>query len=234
MTISSCVAWQGELEFTGASETDSGGRMVRFRLLPAADDIGMAHPFSAFTRRRGKHAGTIFHAAITCVSDACSAYNDELMLASWADGPPGRTVAFWLPPDGGTHPFIGCRRATAGGPGTRFMAVLLEQGDDSAVVDQERMERAELVHITGHKQTLSNAVTIILKNPRFHDWLREYVALEDWGFDKADSWLKAELKINSKADLDDARNARSIAAWERIRKLFLDWQESQGEFMRQF
>ena len=68
------------------------------------------------------------------------------------------------------------------------------------------------------------------KNPRFHEWLREYEEDTDWNTKDADDWLKATLGITSKADLDsDGPEAvKAITAFHKIRRRFVDWREERG------
>lgn len=222
MTI---VAYKGELEFCGASESDNGGRTVRFRLIRDPGE----HPFAKFTRKRGKRAGTIFAGAITRVKDASVAYNDEVMLAGWADGPQGATVTFWLSTEEARHPFLGCIRSSSQIAGDRFTAAFVELADDGTAVEQEAAERHERAAQTGKYQYLSNVAALFIKNPRFHDWLREIMDPRDWTTDLADKWLKHHLKIDSKSELDDPKNADAIAGFIRLKNKFVDWQQSQGD-----
>jgi hypothetical protein len=219
------IAWKGEFEFCGATESDNGGRTVRFRLIKDPGE----HPFAKFTRKRGKRAGTIFAGAITRVKDASVAYSDEVMLAGWADGPQGATVTFWLSPDEPRHPFLGCSRATSGSPGDRFTAAFVELGDDGTAVDQEAAERHERAAQTGKYQHLSNVAALFMKNHRFHDFLRDRVDLRDWNEDLADKWIKHICKIDSKSELDDPKNEQAITAFVRIKNRFVAWQEDMGD-----
>src|SRR5262245_53600909 len=102
--LRSKVGWKGELEFFGATEGDQSGRTVTFRIVRRPEETGVAHPFSMFTRRRGKIAGTIFEASIASIATGSVVYAGELMLANWADGPKGATVRFWCDM-AGEHPF---------------------------------------------------------------------------------------------------------------------------------
>jgi hypothetical protein len=163
------------------------------------------------------------------VKDASVAYSDEAMLAGWADGPQGATVTFWLSPDEPRHPFLGCTRASAQTPGDRFTAAFVELADDGTAVEQEAAERHEKAAQTGKYQHLSNVAALFIKNPRFHDFLRDRVDLRDWTTDLADKWLKHYLKIDSKSELDDPKNRDAIAGFVRIKEKFVAWQADQGD-----
>ncbi len=221
------IGFKGELEFMGATESDQGGRTVTFRIVRRPEEIGSAHPFSLFTRRKGKRAGSIFEAAVVNIATE-STYTDELMLLGWADGPQGATVRMGVGCNDDRHPFLGYTRPSKGTAGTRFMAVLVEKMDDEQIVDQEKAERFESSIAQGKRpQRLSNAVAIILKTPRFHDWLREKVEARDWDEKSADTWLKTTLKIESKSELD-GKNEDAVVGWNRIRLRYVAWQEEHG------
>ena len=96
-------------------------------------------------------------------------------------------------------------------------------------MDQEATERHERAAQTGKYQHLSNVAALFCKNPRFHDWMRSFMAPRDWTEDLADKWLKHYLKIDSKSELDDPKNADAIAGFVRIKHGFVDWQSSQGD-----
>jgi hypothetical protein len=237
----SMIAWSGEFEFAGAAETDGGGRTVKFRLVHRPEDHFKAHPFAKFTRRRGKSAGSRFDASIVEVSkpDDPPIYAGEVMLLGWADGPSGATVNFALEPEGNIHPFLSCTRVTRGAPGTRFMAVLAERGDDDMIVDQELADRQEAAAKQTEKPQEpskakpSNEVTLWLKNPRLHDWLSETEREDTWSFEKADAWLKKKLGIGSKTEFDrgDEHAVFLMRKFNKIRFAFSAWIEDiDGKF----
>lgn len=220
------IAWQGELEFLGATEDDRTGRTVQFRLIRKLDEMGMAHPFGAFTRRRRGHAGTRFKAVFQPI-DMGRGVDGEIMLLNWADGPKGATVKFLLHCSDPDHPFLYCDRRTPDAGGTSFMAVLLELDDDDVVVNQAKRERYEK-----SQQKLSNVAAMMVKYPRFHEWLREIAgpapSAEDgeysvgqWGRLEADAWIKDELDISSKGELD--RDTKAARRFLTLRSRYTDW-----------
>lgn len=230
--MKSSIGWRGELEFAGATEDDRAGRTVKFRIIRPPAELGSAHPFATFTRRRGRRAGTVFEASVFSVSNSDKAvYCDQVMLLNWTDGPSGSTVAFLLCSDeiDGPHPFLGYSRPSKQVAGSRFMAVMLEVSDDNQIIDQEQRERAEMALRTGREQKTSNVAAMICKNPRFHDYLREQVEAVDWSEALATKWLKKSCEIDSRAELDDPKNRGKIVRFEAIRKAFVAWQEEQGD-----
>ncbi len=137
------LAWTGELMLLEAKWNDKDGHMARFRIASPNED--RPNPFKAFTKRRGKRAGTVFHAVMSPVVkiEKSVAYDGELMLAGWGDtSTQGYTVTFWMePPDAGNHPLEGYARNDHS-----FMVALVEMGDDGIAVDQKQRERVEAAH----------------------------------------------------------------------------------------
>lgn len=227
------IGWTGELEFNGATEDDRSGRVVKFRIVRRPEEMGQAHPFSRFIRRRGKTTGSIFETAITSVASSAIVYNAPVMLLNWSDGPGGSTVSLLLDTDdsGPQHPFLGYSRASKQVAGSRFMAVFLEKEDDADLHAQAQRDLAERNAATGSKQRLSNVAAMFIKQSRFHDFLREEVddAIE-WNTARADAWLKTTLNIKSKSELDSLAKEWQgvIANFHRIRKRFVAWQEERG------
>lgn len=209
------IAWMGALEFTGATEDDKTGRTVQFRIIRKPEEMHSAHPFSRYTRRRRGHAGTRFGSVFSSGEEA--AMSGEVMLLNWADGPSGATVKFLLDSELGQHPFLHCTRRSAEGAGDTFMAVLMELDDDDEVINQTKRERYEKT-----QQKLSNVAAMMAKHNRFHEWLRETVGDEPWEAAGANEWLKRELGISSKAELD-GKNRDAIRKFEKIRAKYGDW-----------
>lgn len=219
------IAWYGELEFAGATEDDRTGRTVQFRLVRSPEELTEAHPFATYTRRRRGHAGTRFRSVFTPVGGG-EPIEAEVMLLNWADGPGGATTKFLLDADLAEHPFMACSRRTKDSQPSLFMGVLMELDDDDRVINQAKRERFEKA-----RQTLSNVAAMMVKHPHFHSWLSEVVAFppelgivapEHWDAVAADKWLKHELGIKSKAELDGG----NIAAQHKFLKLrasYEDW-----------
>lgn len=194
--MGSIVFHAGEIQFAGARETDNGGRTATFDLILTQAQQRMANPFSVATRRRGKRAGTRFTASLMPVTGPKppEPWTDEFMLLGWSDGPKGSTVTFLLPDDTDTpHPFMRCRRGTA------FMAGFVELADDEQPVDQERAQQAE---DRPHGQLLSNQAALLLKAPKFCQWLRKWYLPKGVTDTPDDQILKLMLQIKSKSELD--------------------------------
>ena len=225
------IAHVGEVEFSGASESDTAGRRVKLRLIRAPEELGKVNPFAKFTRRRKGHVGSRFDVSFAEI-DGSKEFMAETWLADWGDSPKGSTITLALNAESATHPFMYDRRASKEQAGTRYVATFVERGDDEVFIAQDKVERAEQARRTGRQQTLSNAARIMAKSQRFRDWLGETTDIRDWSIANADQWLKDEVGIESKAELDDERtpeSAAKIIKFHRVRTRFIDWQESQGD-----
>lgn len=215
------VSFTGELEFAGASEDDKTGRTVQFKLVRAPEDMIAAHPFSSYTRRRRGHAGTRFEAVFASIAPEPYVVSCEVMLLHWADGPSGSTVKFLLDHFLDEHPFLGCSRGVKGAAGDRFILKLLELDDDNTIVNQ-----AKRADVERKSQKLSNVAAMIVKNKRFHQWLRDTQEFAEG--DDANGWLKDHCRINSKAELDREGSSEAIARFLKMKSAFVDWQIAQG------
>ncbi len=69
---------------------------------------------------------------------------------------------------------------------------------------------------------------MMVKHPRFHEWLREVERDTRWTAESADQWLKAELEVESKSELDHELNVRAITIFSKIRSVYIDWLEANG------
>jgi hypothetical protein len=217
------VAYQGEVEFDGCFWDDQSGWRTRWRLIPTVAMAVRAHPMKFFTKRRGDRVGTRFQAAFQPVAFG-SAHTGEVMLIGWADSVSGWATTF-------EHPDIpvfttGCLRKAKDRVGTRYMLVLAEIDSDEGVVDQAQRERVERAQQQGKTLlTLSNRAAIRIKEPMFHEWLRETVKDCAWGETSADAWLKHQLGVESKSALDDARNTFAIKRYGEIMSQFEEWRD---------
>lgn len=150
MTMGDKIAWAGELELKEAKWTDKDGHLVKLRLVTPNED--RPNPFKAFTKRRGKRAGTRFIASLSHVQGSQTdaiAYNGEFMLAGWGDtSTDGYTVTFWCePPESGIHAFQGYTRGR-----DTFMAALVELDENDMPVSQTKRDRVEAATGSGQAE----------------------------------------------------------------------------------
>lgn len=225
------IVWAGELEFVSATETDSSGRRVKFRIVRAPEELGKVNPFAQCTRRRRGHAGSRFEVGYAGVANG-KEFLAEMVLLNWSDDPRGSTVTLAMNNEAATHPFMHDTRASKESAGTRYMASFIEKNDDDTTIRQDKVARLEAAKTTGRHQTLSNVARILTKNERFWDWIGENAGKRPDKPEAADAWLKKKIKIKSKAELDDERTPESvdkIAKFHRLRNAFVDWQMAQGD-----
>lgn len=224
----STVAFAGEVEFSSARETDSGGRTVQLRLVRTPEDVSKAHPFSRFTRRRRGKGGSRFEASFAMI-DGNDERMEELVLLNWTSNPRGDFVDFLVSNEAAQHPFMGCSRPSKDAPGTRWMMIAVERDDDEQIVRQGAAEQLERQRRTGKVQHLSNVARIMTKNERFWEFLSESMAACN-NEAIADRLLKEFCRIESKAELDTQgpEGIRKIASFHKLRALFIEWQEAEG------
>lgn len=228
------IALALEIEYCGATDSDTAGRRVKFRIVLPPEDIGATHPFAKFTRRRRGQVGTRFEASFAGI-DHPQELMIELQLCNWTTTPKGAFVEFQISYEPDKHPFMGFARASATAAGTRWMMTCVEKDDSETIVNQVKAELAERSHRAGRRQTMSNVARYLTKNVRFHSFLDEYVA-GGWylantpDIASADAWLKRALGVASKADLDgDGPEAvAAIVKFDKVREFFVAWQEANG------
>lgn len=224
----SSVAFAGEVSFASASESDSSGRRVKFRVIQSPEEQLLVHPFARFTRRQRGRVGTRFEGSFVGIGHNFELMT-ELQLVNWQSVPKGAFVEFFLTFESDKHPFMGFVRESATTPGTRWMLVAAEKNDDEQIIQQDKRERAENATRTGRRQTLSNVARLLTKNPMFWEFLREHAdANLAWDTAQADAWIKTTCGINSKADLDSEgpEAVAPIVKFHRVRQAFVNFQET--------
>jgi hypothetical protein len=219
------VAYAGEIEFAGCTEDDRTGRTVSFLLRRPVEDLSTAHPFSAHTRRRRGHAGTQFEAALQLLHGAGPGGMHSMMLLNWGAGPKGEIAKFLLTFDQEKHPFLVCQRAAKDQAPTRWMAAFVEIDETSQAVDQKQRAAVETALAPRKpKQQIrnSNLAAQFIKNPVFWQFIEQTYGEHVSDALEADGWLKLELKISSKAELDSGPMMNEM--FDALRTEFVDWQ----------
>jgi hypothetical protein len=232
------VAYAGELEFAGCTEDDRTGRTVTFLLRRPLEDMTKAHPFSAHTRRRRGHAGTLFEVSLQLISGAGPTGMHSMMLLNWGAGPKGETAKFLLNFEEAKHPFLQCQRAAREQEATRWMAAFIETDDQSQAVDQKQRAAVErstsiiagteaFVHgkepMRKPKQQIknSNLAAQFIKNERFWKYLKEMHGHEVTSTNDADRALKWITDVSSKAEFDSHPKDNWF---DDLRGEFVQWQ----------
>lgn len=221
------IAYAGEIEFAGCTEDDRTGRTVTFLLRRPVEELLTSHPFSAHTRRRKGHAGTMFEMSLGALDDPKTGTLPPIgifsvMLLNWGASPKGETTKFLLNFEQEKHPFLVCQRAAKDQQPTRWMAVFIETDDQSQVVDQQQRAAVEQIAAPKKQQIRnSNLAAMFIKNPRFHQFMRDIHGFHATDEHDADLALKALLGIDSKADLDAPMGGEMFNA---LREEFVEWQ----------
>lgn len=215
------VAWAGEVSFLRASEDDKTGRVVMLMLHRRPEELRTAHPFSAHTRRRRGHAGSMFEAAFSPIGLGPD-FAGGVMLLNWGAAPKGETVTLLLNYESDRHPFFACTRAAKDQEPTRWMATFVEVDDQSAPVDRKQRDAVERPRKPKQQIKNSNLAAQFIKNPRFWKYMTEMYGGEVDSDREADAALKLLLGIDSKAELDLPSKA---AEFDDLRIDFVDWQQ---------
>ena len=122
------------------------------------------------------------------------AFNGEVMLLQWAESSTrGRTVTFLLGDDGESHPFRDFTIRQGKRAGQRFMAVLVQIGDDEQVVEQ--------------RKTLSQQAFILCRDPEFWNWAQQRSFDTINSEESARAYICTALGINSRSEIDKKPDA---------------------------
>lgn len=118
-----------------------------------------------------------------------AAFKGELMLLGWAESSNrGRTVTFLLDETEEEHPFKHFTIKSGKRSGQRFAAMLVQIGDDEQPIHKE--------------QRPSQVAAVICKDPQFWQWASERSFADIKSEDSAANWVKSELDIASRSELD--------------------------------
>ena len=117
------------------------------------------------------------------------AFQGEVMLLQWAESSTrGRTVTFLLDDEGAAHPFRDFTIRQGKRAGQRFMAVLVQIGDDEQPVQ--------------HPRSLSQQAFLLCRDEEFYTWAsaRCFDAVVDEP--SARNYICSMLRIDSRSRLD--------------------------------
>lgn len=131
------------------------------------------------------------------------AFQGEVMLLQWAESSTrGRTATFLLDDEGEAHPFRDFTIRQGKRAGQRFMAVLVQIGDDEQAVERPK--------------TLSQQAFLLCRDPEFYNWAsaRSFDSICDEP--SARNYICSMLGIDSRSLLDS-----NPAAADGFRRLIL-------------
>lgn len=160
------------------------------------------------------------------MSDVKPAYQGELMLAGWTDShTTGAKVTFWLPDQESLEAFRHLTVRKGRTAGQRFMAVLIQIGDD-----EQPIEPGSDTKPARRNNALALSAVQVCKDSTFHDFIAEAV-----GFLPADvagreaiaaDYLRDYCHIESRAELDASPTASQLFA--RLMGEYRDWRRATG------
>lgn len=144
-------------------------------------------------------------------------FQGEIQLAGWSDTHNGgRKVTFWLADEDDLEPFKGLTARKGNQAGHRFMAVLVEIGDDEKPIVQpqkEKLKGGELCRLAG----------IFCSTKEFWQWVSEtndveYITNQN----DAVIWLREKCEIESRTELDHDSVAGNIFK-KQVREPYSEW-----------
>jgi hypothetical protein len=155
------------------------------------------------------------------VTDVRPAYQGELMLAGWTDShTAGAKVYFWLPDVESLDAFRFLTVKKGRTAGQRFMAVLVQIGDDEQPVEpsEDRSQRE------GH--ALAKSAALICKSDAFQDFVSAALgwqpAKPEEREEQAADFVRQRCRVESRSELDRSPTAAQLFA--RLMAEFRDWQ----------
>lgn len=142
-------------------------------------------------------------------------FKGELQLAGWAESHTGGAkVTFWLPDAEALDVFRGLTTKRGNKAGQRFMAALVEIGDDEKPVPNEKPKGGELARLAGKW----------CNDDQFRWWL---LADINATAEEAAEEVRAQCGVQSRAELD--HNPEAAQTFHReIREPFMEWCRDNG------
>ncbi len=141
------------------------------------------------------------------MSDVQTSFQGELQLAGWSETHNGGCkVTFWLPDANELDAFRALTVRKGNTAGHRFMAALVEIGDDEQPVQQTQPEKAK----GGALATLAGR---LCQDPNFHDFAAETYGVS-WRIghaaDDIATWVREQCCVESRAELDHNEVAAAV------------------------
>lgn len=157
------------------------------------------------------------------MSDVQTSFQGELQLAGWSETHNGGCkVTFWLPDAAELDAFRALTVRKGNTAGHRFMAALVEIGDDEQPVQQLQPEKAK-------GGPLAKLAGMLCADPEFWKFL-EYEFMTNDGVKSAEdaaAIIRNACEIKSRAELDaDPEAEKSFHA--SIRGPWLKWRAAKG------
>jgi hypothetical protein len=157
------------------------------------------------------------------VSEIIPTFHGELQLAGWSESHnSGCKVTFWLQSSEDLEAFRALTVRKGNQAGQRFMAALVEVGDDEQPVQQPGPEKPK-------GGPLAKLAGMLCDDPEFWKFLTHQFSLEDAceSSDRAADVVRESCHIKSRAELDNDPAAEAM--FHRvIRGPWLKWRAAKG------
>lgn len=128
----------------------------------------------------------------------------EMQLAGWSEShTSGCKVTFWLSSPDDLEAFRALTVRKGNTAGHRFMAALVEIGEDELPVQQptpEKPKGGELARLAG----------IWCNEPKFWRWIHESRGVDIDNDMQAAQWIRVTCAVNSRADLDHSAHSSAV------------------------
>ncbi|RQR87704.1 MULTISPECIES: hypothetical protein [unclassified Burkholderia] len=162
------------------------------------------------------------------MSEIQATFSGELQLAGWSETHNGGCkVTFWLPEASDLDAFRALTVRKGNTAGHRFMAALVEVGDDEQPVQRDTAATGNNAAKGG---ALARLAAQLCQDPQFHEFVADTYGVA-WRINHAEEdithWLREQCGIESRAELDSNEEAAEFFHTH-IRKPWLAWKQKRG------
>lgn len=160
------------------------------------------------------------------MTDVRPAYSGELMLAGWTDShTTGAKVSFWLPDKESLEAFRYLTTRKGRTAGQRFMAVLIQIGDDEQPIQPGTEGRSPK-----ESNALARSAVLICKEPVFQEFVGQALGWHpseaQTREEQAADYVREYCRIESRSELDKSPTA--AAMFGRLMEEYRDWRRATG------
>lgn len=160
-----------------------------------------------------------------------TAFEGELILAGWTESHhSGAKVSFWLPDAQALDAFRHLTTRKGNTAGQRFMAVLVEIGDDEQPVSDAAAPSGIAALGLPRGAGLSRSAGIISKSPDFQRFVAEVQGFQPddpaQREEQAAGHMRQFCRVSSRRELDTSPTAAQL--FQRLMTGYRDWCRAQG------
>jgi len=157
-----------------------------------------------------------------------TAFQGELMLAGWGETHNGGAkLTFWLPDAGELDAFRALTVRKGNTAGQRFMAVLVQIGDDELPLPAPALKPSAQAKPGLNAGSITLLAVRLCQSPDFYLWATEHFGFAVDCEKAAADVIKDICNIDTRAKLDHNGDAAQ-SFHESIRKPYLAWRQSKG------